>query len=503
VSVAERSIAVVLDGPPTPAWQASALAAMQRSPLLRVVRVTLTGARRHGLARRLHDALERRLLGLGADALAPAALDRSSLGATPGDSATLVVWLSQQPLPAQESPELLHLRHGRRRETSDEAFRRAVIGGLSSVETDVLLRRAGETVVVERTVSQVRAFSATLSRDQALWKLVEVVRRAAERAPGLELPEPPLATATPAPSEAALIARAALSWPRVLATRALFRRPWSVRVRRRAPAPTEGWSDVSEHVRWAPGHLYADPFLFEYEGLHHLFCEEVARAGERAVISHTELRLDGSLADPPACVLTQSYHLSYPFVFAHEGEIFMIPETSAVSRVELYRATAFPDSWTREAILLDGIDAADATLLAHGDRLWLFAAVAAPHASSLDELHLFSAAAPQGPWQAHPRNPVVSDARRARPAGAVQRWGSRLVRPGQDGSRRYGGAIAFCEIDVLNESEYAEHEIARLEPADLGDARATHTYSADRDYEAIDLRRRELRLRATIRRRRR
>ena len=124
----------------------------------------------------------------------------------------------------------------------------------------------------------------------------------------------------------------------------------------------------------------------------------------------------------------------------------------------------------------------------------MFASVGAPPASSLDELHLFSAQALRGPWRAHPRNPVVSDVRCARPAGAVQRWGARLVRPGQDGSRRYGGAISFREIDVLSCSDYAEHEIARLEPSDLGGARATHTYAADACFEAVDLRTRSLRV---------
>jgi hypothetical protein len=269
-------------------------------------------------------------------------------------------------------------------------------------------------------------------------------------------------------------------------------------VRSRAEHPMVGWSRVEEHVRWASGHVYADPFLFEHEGRHHLFCEEIARGGDRAVISHTELRLDGGPAELPSCVLARPYHLSYPFLFTHDGETFMIPETSSMGRVELYRATAFPHSWEREAVLLDGIDAADATVLAHNDRWWLFAAVGAEGASSLDELHVFWASAPRGPWQAHPLNPVVSDARRGRPAGAVQRWGSRLVRPAQDGSRRYGGAIVFCEIDVLNEREYAEHEIERLDPADVAGARATHTYSADRAFEAIDLRRRELRIAGLI-----
>jgi hypothetical protein len=514
--MAPRPIAVVLDGPPTPAWQARALAGLAESPVLDVVEVRLSGPRRRGLARRLHAAAERRLLHLGADALAPVPLDGSKIGprarsespselrSEPGseprsEPATLVVWLAERPVPDGETRDVLYLRHGRLPQPAEDAFRRALLGGATCVETEVLLRGVGGTVVVvERTVSGVRPFSLTLSRDLALWKLAAVIRRAAERAPGLDLPAPESEPAGPAPSTAALIAHAATTWGRVLAIRLLFRRPWSVRVRERGPELTRGWSVESDLVHWARGHLYADPFLFEHEGRHHLFCEEQLPGAGRAVISHTELRLDGAAADPPTPVLARPYHLSYPFVFAHEGETFMIPETSAAARVELYRAVEFPHRWEREAVLIDDLDAADATLLAHEGRLWLFASVAPANASSLDELHVFWASSPRGPWRPHPRNPVVSDARCARPAGAVQRWGSRLVRPGQDGSRRYGGAISFREIDVLSSSDYAEHEIARLEPADLGDARATHTYAADGRFEAIDLRRREPRGRSRL-----
>ncbi|HEX3434276.1 MAG TPA: hypothetical protein VHT25_09480 [Solirubrobacteraceae bacterium] len=497
-----RAIAVVLDGPPTPAWQARALSNLQSSDSLSVVEVRTLGAQQPGPVHRLHASIDRRLLYPGADALAPVALEQlpeqRSTGAAP---ATLTVWLSQRPLPpADDGREILYLRHDRRAEPADHAFRRAVLGGEGTVETEALLRRSAGSVVVERSVSGVRAFSVTLGRDQALWKFAELVRRAAERAPGSGSPASPPASPQRVSPLAAAVARSLVVWPRVLANRALYRRPWSVRVRVRAAEPTEGWSQRGVAVRWADGHMYADPFLFEHEGRHHLFCEDVGGDG-RGVISHSELRADGVPAGQPRCVLAESYHLSYPFVFAHDGETFMIPETSAVKRVELYRATDFPRSWEREAILLDGIDAADATLLQHDGRLWLFVAVAPAHASSLDELHLFSASELRGPWLAHPGNPVVSNARRARPAGAIQTWGSRLIRPGQDGSRRYGGAIAFCEIDVLSESDYAEHEIARLEPAEVRGARATHTYNSDLAFEAIDLRRRELRLARMLRRR--
>jgi hypothetical protein len=497
---APRRIVVVLDGPPTPAWQERALATLSSSSALEIGELRLAGPCRRGLTRRAHAAIERHLFALGPDALAPVSLERADVGtrvgpgtgAEPGTGTELVVWLSERPPPAGERRELLYLRHGRLREPAEDAFRRAALRGRPCVETEALLRRQDETVLVERTVSGARPFSTTLSRDKALWKLAALACRAAERAPGLDAPAPPDDAISAPPSTAELIARAPWAWLRIVAARLIFRRPWQIRVRAEGREPTSGWSRTPPLVRWKPGHLYADPFLFARDGRHHLFCEELPPGSNRAVISHTELHPDGSLSDAPVPVLEAPYHLSYPFVFEHQGEVLMIPETSSQGRVELYRASDFPSVWRRESVLLDGVIASDATLLAHDGRLWLFVGVAVAHATMLDELHLFFSEDPAGPWRAHPRNPVVSDVRCARPAGAIQRWGSRLVRPGQDGSRRYGGAISFREIDVLSVEEYAEHEIARLDPGDLGDARATHTYASDGSFEAVDLRRREL-----------
>jgi hypothetical protein len=500
MSTPPRRIAVVLDGPPIPQWQARALAVLGQSPTLEIVEVSLAGQRRRGRLRRAHAAVERHLFALGPDALAPSSLDRPAIqtSASSAPGGELVVWLAEGRPPAQELGDVLYLRHGRRHEPAEEAFRRATLRGTPCVETEVLLRRGGSAVLVERTVSGTRPFSTTLSRDKALWKIAALVCRAVERVPGLDLPAAACEQGSAGPSTAELIARAPWAWIRVISARLLFRRPWQIRVRRQQQEPTKGWTQARDLVRWKPGHLYADPFLFEHEDRHHLFCEEMLPGSNRAVISHTELHPDGIPCDPPTTVLEAPYHLSYPFVFAHEGEIFMIPETSAQGRVELYRATNFPGGWRRESILLDGLIASDATLLAHDGRLWLFVGVAVPNATMLDELHLFSAAVPGGPWHPHPRNPVVSDVRCARPAGAIQRWGSRLVRPGQDGSRRYGGAVSFREIDQLTLHDYAEHEIARLEPSDLGAARATHTYACDGMFEAVDLRERQLNVKQSL-----
>ena len=487
-----RSIAVVVDGPPTPAWQARALAGLEASAALDVVELRLAGRARRRLARRLQAAVERHVFDTGADPDAPIHVGPRACRRSP---ATLVVWLSERPPPNEERRDLLSLCHDGVAQPAEDAFSRAVLDGRACVTSEVLVRHEGITVVAERTVSGVRPFSATFSRTLALWKLSVVVPRALERLPGLDLPAAGPAQMGSPPSTSALLVRAAATLPRAVATRLLFRRPWSIRVRQRGLAPTRGWEHDDGLVRWGDAHTYADPFLFEHEGRHHLFCEEVPLGMKRGVISHTELRLDGIPADPPTPVLRARCHLSYPFLFAHEGEVFMIPESSAARRIELHRAVAFPHTWERAAVLLYDVSAVDTTILAHDGRLWLFACVAAAGASSADELHVFWAEAPRGPWHPHARNPVASDVRCARPAGAIQRWGARIVRPGQDCSRRYGGAISFREIDVLSPTAYAEHEIDRLEPGTLGDARATHTYAADGRFEAIDVRRRELRLR--------
>ena len=146
---------------------------------------------------------------------------------------------------------------------------------------------------------------------------------------------------------------------------------------------------------------------------------------------------------PPASALTRAYHVSYPFVFRHRDDIFMIPESLENETVDLYRAVDFPSGWVLEQRLLSGVYAVDATLFEESSRLWLFLNLAEPGASLNDELHVYSSASLVGPWVAHPENPVVSDVRRARPAGRIFRHGGRLIRPSQDCSHGYGTAVVF------------------------------------------------------------
>jgi hypothetical protein len=233
------------------------------------------------------------------------------------------------------------------------------------------------------------------------------------------------------------------------------------------------------------GRFYADPFLFCHDGRRFIFFEDYDSSRRRAVICYAELDAGGRLG-PPRMALSADCHLSYPFVFAEGDAVYMLPETAGHRAVELYRATNFPDEWTLDRVLLSDVTATDATLVRHEGRLWLFVAIAVDGDRSIDELFLFSAESLHGEWEPHPMNPVVSDVRRARPAGRVFVQDGQLIRPSQDCSRAYGWRLVFNRIEALSPSEYRERPIGAIEPApDSGNLR-THSYDADGMYEVLD-----------------
>lgn len=231
--------------------------------------------------------------------------------------------------------------------------------------------------------------------------------------------------------------------------------------------------------------FYADPFVVQHEQRHYIFFEDYRYKLKRGMISFAELGSEGVYGEPEV-VLDRPYHLSYPNVFLHEGQWFMLPETRDNRRVELYRATDFPRGWQLEKVLLKDVPAVDPSIFFHNGKIWMFVGGMVDNASPNDELFLFSADSLFGPWTPHPKNPVVSDVRRARPAGNVFAHAGRLIRPAQDCSRRYGFAVSFNRIDVLSESDYHETPVGYLSPEWHPRNLGTHTFNQSESFQVVD-----------------
>jgi len=262
---------------------------------------------------------------------------------------------------------------------------------------------------------------------------------------------------------------------------------WQVGIRRTHDAGAGFGNPVGYHWLAAPPHSWlADPCPVSAHGGTWLFLEKFDAHRKLGEICCCEVRSDGSTG-PLLDVLRKPYHLSYPHIFSHEGDIFMIPETGANNTVELYRAVDFPLRWELVRILYAG-PAFDTTVLQADGRFWFFTSIVEGADRVASQLLLFHSARPDGDWCMHPASPLSMDARWARCAGRIFVQDGQLVRPAQDCSRIYGGSIEFRAIVALNEREYSEKTIDVLTPeAWKGEgAIGVHTYDRAGGIEVID-----------------
>jgi hypothetical protein len=211
--------------------------------------------------------------------------------------------------------------------------------------------------------------------------------------------------------------------------------------------------------------FWADPHILYRDGSYFIFIEEYIYSTKRGRISVIRMDEKGNYQSPEV-VLERPYHLAYPFIFEWQGELYMLPETVENHTLEVYRCLEFPGRWELCQTLMQGVEAVDATLHFDGKKWWLFSnMVEFPGASSHDELFLFSADSPLSTeWKPHPKNPVCSDVRRARPAGRIFELNGSIYRPSQDCSHRYGYGIHVNKILRLDDEEFKEEEVGFIEP---------------------------------------
>ncbi len=231
--------------------------------------------------------------------------------------------------------------------------------------------------------------------------------------------------------------------------------------------------------------FWADPFAVKYQGRTFIFFEELVLLATKGRLAAIEV-FENAEPGEARVILEQPYHLSYPFVFEWEGALYMIPETAKNRTVELYRCDEFPHRWHLQQVLLDNINAVDATLWCGRGRWWMLVNIAEPGVVNTDELHLYWSATPLGPWTAHPRNPLVSDVRCARPAGPLFSCGGTLYRPSQDCSGAYGHSVLINRVDNLGEDGYRETAVDRIAPGWREDALRVHTVSGNTRLRVID-----------------
>lgn len=233
--------------------------------------------------------------------------------------------------------------------------------------------------------------------------------------------------------------------------------------------------------------LWADPFVLQKENKYYIFLEEMVYREKKGHISLIVMDEQGNYG-APVKVLERPYHLSYPFIFEWNGDHYMIPESGANKTIDAYKCTRFPDKWEFHSTLMKEVKAADTTVYFHQGKWWLFTNIQENEGdSNWDELFLFYSDNPLSDnWTPHSQNPIVSDVRRARPAGRLFEQDGNIYRPSQDCSKLYGYGLRVNQILALNENEYKEVEVRFIEPDWEKNIRCVHTLNKAGRLTVID-----------------
>ncbi|WP_294123701.1 formyl transferase [Sphingomonas sp.] len=245
-------------------------------------------------------------------------------------------------------------------------------------------------------------------------------------------------------------------------------------------------------IRWLPQpskkfSFLADPFGLERDGKLHVFVEALDYRDRRGRIEVFSFDKELDLVGHGVC-LSEPWHLSYPFVFEAEGDIYMLPEAYRSGGLTLYRATDFPRRWEAVSRIKLPEMAVDATPMFHGGKWWIFCS---PVGRKKDELHVVYADRLEGPWTSHRSNPVRRGNDGSRPGGTPILIDGSVVLPVQDCSTTYGEAARALRFNQLT-TDKVSFELGdpirpppSLAPFDAG----LHTLSACGPFTLLDVKR--------------
>ncbi|MZH02369.1 MAG: hypothetical protein F3745_02920 [Nitrospinae bacterium] len=226
--------------------------------------------------------------------------------------------------------------------------------------------------------------------------------------------------------------------------------------------------------------FWCDPFLFEYEKQVHVFFENFEFSRQKGKISVGIIGENQINAVKDA--IDVNYHMSYPFVFEHNNDIFMIPETYEKKRLEIWKCKGFPSKWSLEKTLFEGISLADSTIAKDKDgEFWLFTNISYTKVTYFSShLYIFKIDSPMmNEIIPHKLNPVVTDCRSARGAGNIYTdHEGRLIRPSQASQNGvYGECLNLCHVKELTIDSYQEEILETITPKIKNGLYAVHHLS--------------------------
>jgi hypothetical protein len=272
---------------------------------------------------------------------------------------------------------------------------------------------------------------------------------------------------------------------RIISYKMGFRLRWNV-----AYGFNDNWENVEfrkfNKIENPPNRFYADPFLWSENDNNICFVEDYDYKTLKGKISAITLTKNGY--SELGTVIEEEFHMSYPYLFKAEGDLFMCPETYESRDIRLYKCKEFPLKWELHKVIMKNISASDTNIFFYKDKWWMLSnldsSIFGDHCS---ELHLFYANDfDSNDWTAHPSNPIIFSPLRARNAGFLYKENC-FYRVFQiQGFDNYGESMGIAKIVEISEENYIEEVIFDIKPSFFPNLQGTHTFTNYSNVNVID-----------------
>ncbi|QHI96180.1 hypothetical protein GT348_08030 [Aristophania vespae] len=247
----------------------------------------------------------------------------------------------------------------------------------------------------------------------------------------------------------------------------------------------------SFHVHWLPEagsfRFLADPFGFWHEDILYCFAEYYDYRTRKGEIKAFSLDKNFRVLEQRT-VLSEPWHLSYPYIIEDNGEIYMLPEGYKSGKLTLYRAKNFPWEWEKVPEFSFPCAAIDATPLYYDDRWWLFYAPPSPSFARTGELRIAYADHLLGQWQELAPYPFNKGKGNSRMGGTPLCLDGKVFLPTQNCLNTYGGNIQFIStsLPLTIHSKFENHTKITAPPHFKRFTNGIHTLSAAGNVTFLD-----------------
>ena len=209
---------------------------------------------------------------------------------------------------------------------------------------------------------------------------------------------------------------------------------------------------------------YADPFVLEG----YIFMEHFNGEKGLIVVFDTVTQSVRTIIDEP-------HHMSFPNVFKHEGEYYMVPEEGEIAKVRIWKATNFPYEWEPVHTIIGGGMHPGDTELFEWDGKWnLFTTSGNDHI-----LYLLQSDSLLGSYQ----YVLEKEIQNSRPAGKMFIRNGMIFRPVQKCENQYGEKVIMKVVEL---NPYAERENPKEYSPWVTEMNGYHTFNFDHEFVVVD-----------------